>query len=89
MALAHYPVESLLAETLRRGPSIAAAPLDAVMASKRLLLATRSPDVARPGNARTPGSWSCWARPPTWLRSNVSARTRGLSPAREVGGLDP
>ncbi len=38
-------MESLLAETLAIARVIAAAPLDAVMASKRLLLATRSAEV--------------------------------------------
>jgi enoyl-CoA hydratase/carnithine racemase len=45
LALAHYPSESLLAETLAVAGVIAAAPLDAVMASKRLLLATRRTEV--------------------------------------------
>ena len=46
IALAHYPGDRLLEETLTVARTIAAAPLDAVMASKRLLLATRSPGVA-------------------------------------------
>jgi enoyl-CoA hydratase/carnithine racemase len=41
IALAHYPGESLLDETLAVAGAIAAAPVEAVMASKRLLLATR------------------------------------------------
>ncbi len=45
LALAHYPPESLLDETLAVAAVIAAAPLDAVMASKRLLLATRHSEV--------------------------------------------
>lgn len=45
IALAHYPAESLLEETLAVAATIAAAPVEAVMASKRLLLATRVPDV--------------------------------------------
>jgi enoyl-CoA hydratase/carnithine racemase len=45
IALAHYPSESLLAETLALAGAIAAAPPEAVMASKRLLLATRKPEV--------------------------------------------
>jgi enoyl-CoA hydratase/carnithine racemase len=45
IALARYPAESLLAETLAVARTIAAMPLDAVMASKRLLLATRNPEV--------------------------------------------
>jgi len=46
IALAHHPAESLLAETLAIARAIAAAPLDAVMTAKRLLLATRSAEVA-------------------------------------------
>ena len=46
IALAHHPAESLLAETLAIARVIAAAPLDAVMASKRLMLATRGAEVA-------------------------------------------
>jgi enoyl-CoA hydratase/carnithine racemase len=45
LALAHFPGESLLAETLTVARTIAAMPLDALMASKRLLLATRNPEV--------------------------------------------
>jgi enoyl-CoA hydratase/carnithine racemase len=45
LALAHFPGESLLAETLSVARTIAAMPLDALMASKRLLLATRNPEV--------------------------------------------
>jgi enoyl-CoA hydratase/carnithine racemase len=45
LALAHYPSESLLTETLAVAAVIAAAPLGAVMASKRLLLATRRVEV--------------------------------------------
>jgi enoyl-CoA hydratase/carnithine racemase len=45
IALAHYPAETLLHETLAVARTIAALPPDAVMASKRLLLATRNPDV--------------------------------------------
>jgi enoyl-CoA hydratase/carnithine racemase len=41
IALAHFPEASLLDETLAVAAAIAAAPIDAVMASKRLLLATR------------------------------------------------
>ena len=41
IALARYPGASLLDETLAVAGAIAAAPLEAVMASKRLLLATR------------------------------------------------
>ena len=40
------PAESLLAETLAVARTIAAMPLGAVMASKRLLLATRNPEVS-------------------------------------------
>jgi len=46
IALAHHPAESLLGETLALARVIAAAPLDAVMTAKRLLLATRSAEVA-------------------------------------------
>ena len=46
IALAHHPAESLLAETLAIARAIAAAPLEAVMTAKRLLLATRSAEVA-------------------------------------------
>jgi enoyl-CoA hydratase/carnithine racemase len=45
LALAQFPGESLLAETLAVARTIAAMPLDALMASKRLLLATRNPEV--------------------------------------------
>lgn len=45
IALAHYPPESLLAETLAVAGAIAAAPIEAVMAGKRLLLATRRAEV--------------------------------------------
>jgi enoyl-CoA hydratase/carnithine racemase len=45
IALGHYPAESLLPETLAVARTIAAMPPDAVMASKRLLLATRNPEV--------------------------------------------
>ena len=41
IALAHFPEASLLDETLAVAAAIAAAPIEAVMASKRLLLATR------------------------------------------------
>ena len=77
IALAHYPAESLLAETLAIARVIAAAPLEAVMTSKRLLLATRSAEVAAARHARTPPSSSSWARPRTWLHWSASARTRG------------
>jgi enoyl-CoA hydratase/carnithine racemase len=46
IALAHYPAESLLPETLAVARTIATMPPDAVMASKRLLLATRNPEVS-------------------------------------------
>ena len=46
VALAHYPARSLMEETLAVARSIAAMPADAVMASKRLLLATRNPEVS-------------------------------------------
>jgi enoyl-CoA hydratase/carnithine racemase len=46
LALAHFPAESLLAETLAVASTIAAMPLDALTASKRLLLATRNPEVS-------------------------------------------
>jgi len=45
IALAHHPAESLMDETLAVARAIAAAPLPAVMASKRLLLATRGAEV--------------------------------------------
>jgi enoyl-CoA hydratase/carnithine racemase len=45
LALAHFPGDSLLAETLTVARTIAAMPLDALIASKRLLLATRNPEV--------------------------------------------
>jgi len=45
LALAHFPADSLLDETLAVARTIAAMPPDAVMASKRLLLATRNPEV--------------------------------------------
>ena len=45
IALAHYPAALLLDETLAVAGAIAAAPIEAVMASKRLLLATRRPEV--------------------------------------------
>ena len=46
LALAQFPGESLLEETLAVARTIAAMPPDAVRASKRLLLATRNPDVS-------------------------------------------
>jgi enoyl-CoA hydratase/carnithine racemase len=46
IALAHYPAESLMEETMAVARAIAAMPADAVMASKRLLLATRNPEVS-------------------------------------------
>jgi enoyl-CoA hydratase/carnithine racemase len=46
IACAHHPAESLLAETLAVARTIAAAPIEAIMASKRLLLATRQAEVA-------------------------------------------
>ena len=45
IALARYPAESLMDETLAVARAIAAMPADAVKAAKRLLLATRNPDV--------------------------------------------
>ncbi len=45
IAVAQHPAESLLAETLAIARVIAAAPLEAIMTSKRLLLATRSAEV--------------------------------------------
>jgi len=45
IALAHYPGASLLDETLAVAAAIAAAPIEAVMASKRLLLAPRREQV--------------------------------------------
>jgi enoyl-CoA hydratase/carnithine racemase len=45
LALAHFPAESLMAETLAVAGTIAAMPLGALMASKRLLRATRNPEV--------------------------------------------
>jgi enoyl-CoA hydratase/carnithine racemase len=45
IALAHFPGASLLEETLAVAAAIAAAPVEAVMASKRLLLATRRAQV--------------------------------------------
>jgi enoyl-CoA hydratase/carnithine racemase len=45
IALAHYPAESLMDETLAVARTIAVLPPDAVQASKRLLLATRNPEV--------------------------------------------
>jgi enoyl-CoA hydratase/carnithine racemase len=45
LALAHYPGETLLEQTLAVARTIAAMPGDAVRASKRLLLATRNPEV--------------------------------------------
>ena len=45
VALAHIPAERLLDETLALARSIAAAPLDALVASKRLMLDTRNPGV--------------------------------------------
>lgn len=46
IALAHYPADSLMDETLAVARAIAAMPPDAVMASKRLLLATRNAEVS-------------------------------------------
>ncbi len=46
VALAHFPAASLLEETLRVARTIAAMPTGAVMASKRLLLATRNAEVS-------------------------------------------
>jgi enoyl-CoA hydratase/carnithine racemase len=46
IALAHYPAQSLMEETLAVARAIAAMPPDAVMAGKRLLLATRNPEVS-------------------------------------------
>jgi enoyl-CoA hydratase/carnithine racemase len=46
VALAHYPAETLMEETLAVARAIAAMPADAVMAGKRLLLATRNPAVS-------------------------------------------
>ncbi len=46
IALAHYPAETLMEETLAVARAIAAMPADAVMAAKRLLLATRNPEVS-------------------------------------------
>jgi len=45
LARAHFPAGSLMAETLAVASTIAAMPLGALMASKRLLLATRNPEV--------------------------------------------
>jgi enoyl-CoA hydratase/carnithine racemase len=45
LALAQFPAESLMGETLAVARTIAAMPLGALMASKRLLLATRNPEV--------------------------------------------
>ncbi len=45
VALAHFPADSLMAETLAVASTIAAMPLGALMAGKRLLLATRNPEV--------------------------------------------
>ena len=46
IAFARHPAESLLAETLAVARTIAAAPIEAIMAGKRLLLATRNAEVA-------------------------------------------
>ena len=46
VALAQVPTERLLDETLALARSVAAAPLDALVAAKRLMLATRNPDVS-------------------------------------------
>ena len=46
VALAHYPADEMLPETLAVARTIAALPPDAVMAGKRLLLATRNPAVS-------------------------------------------
>jgi enoyl-CoA hydratase/carnithine racemase len=46
LALARFPGEALLEETLAVARTIAAMPPDAVRASKRLMLATRNPDVS-------------------------------------------
>jgi len=46
LALARFPEEALLEETLAVARTIAAMPPDAVRASKRLMLATRNPDVS-------------------------------------------
>jgi len=46
LAFARHPAESLLAETLAVARTIAAAPIEAIMAGKRLLLATRNAEVA-------------------------------------------
>ena len=46
IALAHYPADSLMEETLAVARAIAAMPGDAVMAAMRLLLATRNPEVS-------------------------------------------
>jgi enoyl-CoA hydratase/carnithine racemase len=46
IALAQHPAESLFEETLAVARAIAAMPPDAVMAAKRLLLATRNPGVS-------------------------------------------
>jgi enoyl-CoA hydratase/carnithine racemase len=45
LALGHYPADVLLSETLAVARAIAAMPSEAVMAGKRLMLATRNPEV--------------------------------------------
>jgi enoyl-CoA hydratase/carnithine racemase len=45
LAFARHPAESLLAETVAVARTIAAAPIEAIMAGKRLLLATRNAEV--------------------------------------------
>ena len=46
VALAHVPGERLMDETLALARAIAAAPLEALVAAKRLMLATRNPEVS-------------------------------------------
>jgi len=46
VALVHVPRERLLDETLALARSVAGAPLEALMAAKRLMLATRNPEVS-------------------------------------------